>query len=286
MLIMWMIGIGIEESEMKDEQSRRQFLKWVGVAPVSAMLILESACGTASSPDVRGSDTAVDGGTERDAGARRSAKMDATQPRDAGGENAPETGYPSKDAESVGDTGADVAPEADGGVCEATGSDVEGPFHLEGAPSRTTLAGQDEPGERIVVEGTIYEPDCRTPVAGASLDVWHADANGDYDDSTTEYRLRGQMQTGADGTYRLESIMPGRYPLGGSTRPAHIHFIVSKPGFTPLTTQMYFEGDPFLSPNDPCGSGCNSGDPTLLVPFSDTVGGAKKGTFDIVLSRP
>lgn len=248
---------------MSDQRdSRRKFLKWIGLAP-GALLLLETGCANSTSS-----------GGARDASQRDTSGQDAGS-RDAGGADA---GVDARQSE----TGVD----ADAGACEPTGSDVEGPFHLDGAPQRAVLADADEPGERIMIEGTILGPDCRTPVAGANLDVWHADADGNYHDDRTEYRLRGQTQTDAGGRYRFETIMPGRYPLGGSTRPAHIHFIVTKPGFTPLTTQLYFAGDPFLSPNDPCGDGCNSGDSTLIIDMASGEGEiSRQGVFDIVLRR-
>ena len=68
------------------------------------------------------------------------------------------------------------------------------------------------------------------------------------------------MRTGADGRYRVSSIMPSGYavPPGGSTetlldglgrhghRPAHVHFFVSAPGYRHLTTQINIDGDPYL----------------------------------------
>jgi catechol 1,2-dioxygenase len=172
------------------------------------------------------------------------------------------------------------ANDAESSVCEPTGSDVEGPFHEPGAPERTVLADANEPGERLIIEGTVYGPDCTSPVEGALLDVWHADADGNYHDADVDYRLRGQMMSDANGTYRFETIRPGNYPMSGSMRPAHIHFTITKPGYAPLTTQLYFAGDPYLSPNDPCGNTCNSGDPTLIIDLNNA-----QGTFDIVLEE-
>lgn len=187
------------------------------------------------------------------------------------------------------DTREETGPGTDAGVsgsCDVTGSDVRGPFHIDGAPSRTTLAGTDEPGETMVIEGTLYGPDCETPLAGVMLDVWQADADGDYHGANDDYRLRGQMTTDAQGTYRFETIYPGHYPLGASMRPAHIHFTAIKPGYTPLTTQLYFSGDPYLSPNDPCGTGCNSGDPTLIIDLDESHPDADwHGRFDIILAE-
>lgn len=245
--------------------SRRKFLKWLGLAP-GALLLLETGCADSAS-----------NGASRDASSGDTSAGDTGVDTSSPDASPTDTGAPDG---ALADAGADA------GACEPTGSDVEGPFHLDGAPQRTVLADADEPGERIVIEGTVLGPDCRTPVAQANLDVWHADVEGNYHDDRTEYRLRGQVQTDAQGRYRFETIMPGRYPLGGSTRPAHIHFIVTKPGFVPLTTQLYFAGDPFLSPNDPCGGGCNSGHPTLIIDLEPGGGDiSEQGRFDIVLRR-
>lgn len=181
-----------------------------------------------------------------------------------------------------GHTSTPDNPDSPPKACTVTGADIKGPFHQPGAPARTILAGPQESGQRIVIEGRIYGPDCASPVAQALLDVWHADANGDYHNGT-EYRLRAQMTTDADGFYRFETIRPGHYPLGNSMRPAHIHFTISKPGYVPVTTQLYFADDPYLKPNDPCGT-CNSGDPTLVIALT---AGAEHalGVFDIILGK-
>jgi catechol 1,2-dioxygenase len=122
-------------------------------------------------------------------------------------------------------------------------------------------------------------------VAGALLDIWHADGDGRYHDADEDYRLRGQLLTDADGAYALETVRPGHYLNGPGYRPAHIHFMVTKPGLAPLTTQLYFAGDPYLAPVDSCGF-CASGDATLIIELSEKAGdpGAREGTFDIVLA--
>ena len=175
-----------------------------------------------------------------------------------------------------------------GRSCQVTGSDIKGPFHEPGAPERTKIADDDEEGERLVIEGTVYGPDCTTPLAGVLLDVWQADINGDYHGGDGgDYRLRGQLMTDDDGSYRFETIRPGNYPMGPDLmRPAHIHFTITKPGYSALTTQLYFAGDPYLAPDDPCGA-CNSGDPTLIIDLEPS--GEEnidyQGSFDVVLDQ-
>ena len=162
-------------------------------------------------------------------------------------------------------------------VCEPTESDFLGPMYAPGAPRRSVLAGPREPGERLRIRGTVFGPDCRTPVSRALLDVWQADAAGRYHDESESYRLRGQILTDARGGYQIDTIRPGGY--GG--RPAHIHLTVSAPGHESLTTQLYFRGDPVLN-HDSCGPACNSDDPHRIVALSRAPSGSE-GTFDLVL---
>jgi catechol 1,2-dioxygenase len=188
----------------------------------------------------------------------------------------------SSDATDISSDAADGANQQ----CEVTGSDVEGPFFRDDAPQRQVLASEDEPGTRLVIEGTVYGPDCSTPLTGALLDVWHADVDGNYSMDDAEYKLRAQILTDDQGRYAFETIRPGNYPMSGTMRPAHVHFMISKPGYRPLTTQLYFSDDPFLAPDDPC-TGCNSGDQTLIIDLENATHNGdqvSRGTFDIVLA--
>lgn len=162
-------------------------------------------------------------------------------------------------------------------ACLPTESDILGPMYEPGAPRRSTIAGPDEPGERLRIRGTVFGPDCRTPLPKTLLDVWQADAKGNYHDAGEQYRLRGQILTDARGRYEIDTVRPGGY--GG--RPSHIHLTVSAPGHASLTTQIYFRGDPALD-HDSCGRGCNSDDPHRIIPLGRRAAGLG-GTFDVVL---
>ncbi len=236
------------------KDTRRDFMKLISIAPAGGLLL---TVGCADNP-------------------QRKAENYPDTPKQSDTPNPPDIKNGSGDRSDL--TSAEVEKS-----CEVTGKDVEGPFFEAGAPNRTKLAAANEPGELLRVEGRVLDENCNA-VAGAHLDIWHADADGNYHKPGAEYRLRGQMTTDAEGKYGFETIMPGRYPLGESLRPAHVHFIVSKPGFIPLTTQLYFRGDPYLKPNDPCGNGCNSGDPTLIVPLTKT-GEFSEAQFEIVLKK-
>jgi protocatechuate 3,4-dioxygenase beta subunit len=127
------------------------------------------------------------------------------------------------------------------------------------------------------------DPDCN-PIAGALLDVWQADDTGDYDNDGVDdpppdvYVLRGRMLTDADGNYSFDSVIPGHYLNGNQYRPAHIHVTVSADGHESLTTQLYFDGDPY-----------NGIDPfiigSLIMPLEDAPGGGVDASFDFVIAK-
>jgi catechol 1,2-dioxygenase len=95
----------------------------------------------------------------------------------------------------------------------------------------------------LVLSGVVRAADCVTPLAGALVDIWQANADGAYDG--VGYTLRGRLRTDDQGRYELLTLVPGRYLNGDTYRPAHIHYQVSHARAVPLTTQLYFEGDPF-----------------------------------------
>ncbi|MCI0429523.1 MAG: twin-arginine translocation signal domain-containing protein [Rhodospirillales bacterium] len=180
--------------------------------------------------------------------------------------------------------------------CLPTESDILGPFYRFGAPFQTRLAGPDEPGDRLTLTGTVFSSDCETPLPGALIEVWQANTAGLYDTNkpgnfteTATFHLRGMFYTNEKGRYEIETIMPGRYPIppglpglekyAGLTRPAHIHFRVMESLHVPLTTQLYFKGDPFLA-SDPW-----AGHKQSLAIDLKRDGELRRGVFDIVLAR-
>ena len=112
------------------------------------------------------------------------------------------------------------------------------------------------------------------------MDVWHADDEGEYDNTSEAFRMRGQMTTNEDGYYEFSTIRPGRYPNAGTYRPEHIHFKVTYQAgasdTASLTTQLYFENDPFLE-DDPWAVA------ERTIALSDVDGDQFAGRFDVVL---
>lgn len=208
-------------------------------------------------------------GTQPQLGDELAGEVAVSPPQADGGTDAGSTS-------AASDAGA-----VDGGVtpqCVETDDNILGPFYRANAPFRTTLAPPNA-AEPLIITGAVRGAGatCRA-LPGALLDVWQADEVGAYDNQSPEFRFRGRLTAGADGTYELQSALPGRYLNGGTYRPRHIHLIVTHPGFVSLTTQLYFEGDPFLS-SDPFVV------PSLVIPLSQDGDGVWRGSFDITLAK-
>ena len=114
---------------------------------------------------------------------------------------------------------------------------AEGPYFKPASPQRMSLLEKNVEGERLIVEGTVYNGYCK-PILGALIDFWQADGNGLYDNQS--FKLRGHQYVDGEGRFHLETVVPGYY-LG---RTRHIHIKVQAPGAPILTTQLYFSGDP------------------------------------------
>jgi protocatechuate 3,4-dioxygenase beta subunit len=112
------------------------------------------------------------------------------------------------------------------------------------------LAGTDEPGERLLLQGTIFKPDGRTPAPNVVVYFHQTNAAGRYaaGSDQTEWgrrhgRLRGWLKTGTDGRYEVRTIKPGQYP--DRPGPAHIHLTVLEPGKAPYwIDDVVFDGAP------------------------------------------
>ena len=147
----------------------------------------------------------------------------------------------------------------------STESTVLGPFHMVESPPRELGAdiALDGKGEPCLVTGQVTGP-AGEPVAGALVDVWQANDDGFYDvqqpDLQPERNLRGLFTTDEQGRFRFRTIVPRHYPIPDDGpvgrllaatgrhpfRPAHVHFLVTAPGFRPLTTHLFVEGSPYI----------------------------------------
>ncbi|HET7297344.1 MAG TPA: dioxygenase, partial [Burkholderiales bacterium] len=147
------------------------------------------------------------------------------------------------------------------GATEAT---VLGPFFAHGAKEygygADLRVGCTQKGEDVWVSGRVLSLDGK-PIPNAALDIWQAKADGIYDVQTGgEFELRGRVKANAKGEYAFASYKPKFYsiPVDGPVgdlirattnnhmRPAHMHAIVSAPGYQQVITHVFVEGDPHL----------------------------------------
>lgn len=115
-------------------------------------------------------------------------------------------------------------------------------------PSKIALCTEDEPGEKMIISGTVYEADGVTPVKDAVVFLYQTDARGVYSEeqeNSGRPKLRGYLKTDADGKYEISSIKPGHYPH--IKAPAHIHVQVWAPNQPEYPALFQFYDDPLIS---------------------------------------
>ncbi|MGC2192545.1 MAG: dioxygenase [Candidatus Dormiibacterota bacterium] len=144
-----------------------------------------------------------------------------------------------------------------------TESTVFGPFFLSQSP-QIELGGdiaQGAPGQPCFVEGTVRGIDGEL-VGGARVEVWGADEDGLYDvqHEAQVTANRGHLFADESGSFSFWAIRPTAYPIPtdgpvgellrsagrGPMRPAHLHFMISAPGWRTLVTHLFAAGDRYL----------------------------------------
>ena len=148
---------------------------------------------------------------------------------------------------------------------QPTSANLLGPFWRADSPATqngSSIVRSPTPGEPIFVNAWIKDPQGR-PVAGAEVDVWHSSTEGYYenqDPMQADMNLRGKFTSDAGGHIAFRSIKPAGYPIPvdgpvgdllrtqgrANMRPAHLHFLIYKPGFKTHISQVYTDDDPNL----------------------------------------
>lgn len=152
----------------------------------------------------------------------------------------------------------------DQGQTETTAQQMD-PFWRMDSP-RTDNGGSivrsPTPGTPLFVNAWVRDRQGR-PVEGAEVDVWHSSSEGLYehqDPAQAPMNLRGKFCTDASGRIAFRSVKPVAYAIPTSgvvgellramgrapMRPAHIHFMIHKPGFKTQFSQVYASDDPHL----------------------------------------
>lgn len=146
---------------------------------------------------------------------------------------------------------------------DATEATVFGPFFAEGSPE--ILNGGDVadgvPGKPCWASGIVRDT-AGAPISGARIEVWLADESGLYDAQYEGDVMRGRahLYSREDGSYGFWAITPPEYPIPfdgpvgdllraterSYYRPAHIHFLVTAPGYRELITHIFVAGNEYL----------------------------------------
>jgi len=165
-------------------------------------------------------------------------------------------------------------PACDDGDHDETATNSEGPFYTPETPMRSNLRESGITGTPLVIAGQVLTTSC-IPVAGAVLDFWSCDGNGDYDNEG--FKLRGHQYTDSDGRFRLETVKPAGYGQFLLTRTPHIHVKVQGKNTNLLTTQLYFPGEE-RNKNDMLF------EESLTIAIDDSDPATLNGRFDFVLA--
>jgi catechol 1,2-dioxygenase len=148
----------------------------------------------------------------------------------------------------------------------STENTVLGPFYVADGPKYPNGANicLDGKGEPTFVHGRILDLEGK-PIVGATVDVWQTNDDGFYDVQQRgvqpDWNLRGVFQSDAEGVYNFRSVKPRFYPIPddgpvgamlhalgrGPERAAHLHFIVSAPGFETVVTHIFTPDCPYLT---------------------------------------
>jgi len=147
----------------------------------------------------------------------------------------------------------------------ATPNTILGPFYVAGAPEYPNGGNinLDGKGEPTLIVGRVSDVD-GNPVAGARLDVWQTSNDGYYDvqqpDEQPAFNHRGVFQSDEDGRYWFKTVKPRFYPIPDDgpvgkllrdigrhpNRAAHLHFIVTAPGYEQVITHIFTPDCPYL----------------------------------------
>lgn len=156
------------------------------------------------------------------------------------------------------------------GDCDTT-NDILGPFYRPNAPVRSDLSYAGLVGTRIELKGKVFKSDCVTPLSGALVEIWHCNPEGEYDNTTKDFKLRASWNTNDKGEYQFKTVLPGKYLNGTLYRPAHIHYRVTEKNSRELVSQIYFKGDPHIT-KDPWASQAKAKLRILEITPEDTRG--------------
>ncbi|AXO15208.1 protocatechuate 3,4-dioxygenase subunit alpha [Thalassospira indica] len=118
-----------------------------------------------------------------------------------------------------------------------------------------TVAGPDAAGEHIRITGTVFDGE-GNPVNDAMIEIWQADANGNYNEkpvdvSATDFRGLGRCGTGTDAQNRFwfDTVKPGVVADAGAP---FVNVIIFMRGMlVHAFTRFYFDDEADRNAKDP-----------------------------------
>ena len=135
--------------------------------------------------------------------------------------------------------GGNKAVETGAVQCVLTPELTEGPYYIAGEKLRRDIR-EGHPGTLLTLHLTVLNVATCRPIKNAAVDIWHADAAGNYSgfgsDTSSRTFLRGIQKTDKNGLAVFSTIYPGWYP----GRAVHIHVKVHIAGSVVHTGQLFF----------------------------------------------
>jgi protocatechuate 3,4-dioxygenase beta subunit len=137
---------------------------------------------------------------------------------------------------------AAAVAERAGASCTLSRELTEGPYWIDTSLTRRDIT-EDRHGVPLRIVFTVQDASTCRVIANADVEIWHADATGEYSGfdgagnrrTATRY-LRGHQKTGTKGKAVFDTIYPGWY-VG---RTPHIHLKVHVSGNEVHTGQLFF----------------------------------------------
>jgi len=146
-----------------------------------------------------------------------------------------------------------------------TTANMLGPFWRMDSPHTPndgSIIRSPTPGPELFMKAWVKDVNGK-PIEGAEVDVWHSSTEGYYenqDPAQADMNLRGKFTTDKNGYFGFRSIKPVGYPIPvdgpvgdliriqgrHNMRPAHLHFLIYKPGYKTHISQVYTNDDPNL----------------------------------------
>jgi protocatechuate 3,4-dioxygenase beta subunit len=131
------------------------------------------------------------------------------------------------------------APAASGATCVLTPEMTEGPYYIAGEKVRRNIT-EGRPGTRLDLRLRVVDASTCTPLGGAAVDIWHADAGGVYSGfgagASSRTFMRGIQKTDRTGLAQFQTVYPGWY----TGRTVHVHVKVHVGGNVVHTGQLFF----------------------------------------------